>query len=110
MFSFAIDVSLNEQQSLGGLKNGRAVGALGANMRVRVEHGMKATLEFDLEENTDVLRLQRCLQSEDLVMVIHDIFDLLRHRSKYQDHTHIAIDELRKEMLAMLEDRNIQMD
>lgn len=76
---------------------------------------MKATLEFDLNEQDDVNAHKRCVQSLDLTLMLWDVEQELRKLTKYapdsmSQETFDELTKLREWFYEKLNERNISID
>lgn len=70
-------------------------------------NNMKATLEFSLPEEQELLDI--AVRGADAVAALHDIMSMFRRTLKY-DPTPMSAEELRKEAYQILLDRGIKID
>lgn len=75
---------------------------------------MKATLEFNLDEPSDVQAHLRAIKSIDLVLALHEIDEYLRVELKYNeklnDAEQAALQRVRDEYYTILSSKNISVD
>lgn len=76
---------------------------------------MKAILEFDLNEEDDVIAHKRCVQSLDLVLMLWDVEQELRKLTKYapdsmSQETYDELTKFREWFYETLNEKNISLD
>lgn len=74
----------------------------------------KAILEFDLNEEHDVIAHKRAVMSYELIAALLDIEQYLRSQIKYNDElskeAYEALEKMREEFYEILKNRNISFD
>lgn len=74
---------------------------------------MKAILEFDLNEFFERKAHVRAIKSTDIYLAVHDTFEMLRRKIKYEDISNEqreAFEEARAFLIDALENRNIDIN
>ncbi len=75
---------------------------------------MKATLEFDLNEQEDIIAHKRATKALDMALVLWDIDHYLRTQVKYNEvltqEAHDAFESAREKFYEILNDHNINID
>jgi hypothetical protein len=75
---------------------------------------MKATLEFDLNEQEDVTAHKRAVKALDMAVALWDIDQYLRTQVKYNEalsqEAHDAFESAREKFYEILNERNINID
>lgn len=75
---------------------------------------MKATLEFDLNEQEDIAAHKRAVKALDMAVALWDIDQYLRTQVKYNEalsqEAHDAFESAREKFYEILNERNINID
>ena len=75
---------------------------------------MKATLEFDLNEQEDITAHKRAVKALDMAVALWDIDQYLRTQVKYNEalsqEAHDAFESAREKFYEILNERNINID
>jgi hypothetical protein len=69
---------------------------------------MKAILEFNLDDNDERMAHLRAIKSTSMAVALWDIDQLLRNKTKNEDNE--IIENLREEIVDILNDYNINLD
>lgn len=73
---------------------------------------MKAILEFDLNDQDDIVSHYRCTLSLNMAIVLYEIDELLRSSLKYEDLSqseYVKIENLRDKYYELMNDNAIQL-
>lgn len=75
---------------------------------------MKAILEFDLNEQEDIVAHKRATKALDMAIVLWDIDHYLRTQIKYNEtlseEAHDAFESVRQRFYEILNERNVSID
>jgi hypothetical protein len=74
---------------------------------------MKAVFNFDMSDIDDKALFNRMNQATDMSSALTDIFELLRRKVKYEDHTqevYDAIEKIRDEAFEILTSNSLTLD